>query len=153
MEIISPDQLNQKEEQLLKQAFESSKRSNSDKGHKLGCALLSSNGETFQGATNVRTRAIGLTCAERMAVDQLKFNGNTTPELCAVTGFLVREGWKDSYICTPCGVCLEMFWELILSHDLEDLPFVCSSWNKERILKANLTELYPQVGKGRWERE
>ena len=111
----------------------------------IGTAILCDDNKVYVGATNERSRAIGSTCAERMAVDQLLFHGNKDPKLCVLVGKLKRDQWTDNNMCTPCGVCLEMFWEMIMKLKIEDLEFLCVSWNKKRILRVKLTELYPRM--------
>ncbi|RJR24752.1 hypothetical protein C4578_02425 [Candidatus Microgenomates bacterium] len=145
MKYVKYDQLPQEEKFLVEEAFQASEHSYSPKGHKIGAALLCKNGEIFVGATNTRSRVIGSTCAERMAVDQMFFGGNRQPVKIALVGLFKRRRWTESAICTPCGVCLEMFWETITQLEFDDLDFICASWNKERILRVKLTELFPRV--------
>ena len=80
-----------------------------------------------------------------MAVDQLYFSGNKKPILCAVVCLLKKENWTENNIRTPCGVCLEMFWKMVIYLNLKDFDFICSSWNKKRILKTKLSKLYPII--------
>lgn len=138
-------ELSDKERLLIEKAFEASEHSVSPSGHKVGSAILCNNEEIYLGATNTRSRAIGSTCAERMAVDQMAFHGNETPELVALVGLLQRDKWSENNIITPCGVCLEMYWELIIRLGMEDVEFLCTSWNKVRVLRIKLTELYPRI--------
>lgn len=138
-------ELSDKERLLIEKAFEASEHSVSPSGHKVGSAILCNNEEIYLGATNTRSRAIGSTCAERMAVDQMAFHGNETPELVALVGLLQRDKWSENNIITPCGVCLEMYWELIMRLGMEDVEFLCTSWNKVRVLRIKLTELYPRI--------
>lgn len=145
MNQIKFSELRKREKELIEKALDAAKHSVSKSGHMIGCAILCKNGEVFVGATNARSRAIGSTCAERMAVDQLYFHGYRSPILVVLTGVLKRSNLKNSSICTPCGVCLEMFWELIMDLKIKDLNFICSSWNKKRILKVKFTELYPRI--------
>lgn len=152
MEFINKLNLTREEEYAVGEAFRAAEHSVSTTGHKVGCAILCNNGEVFVGATNERSRAIGSTCAERMAVDQLYFHGNKKPKLCVLVGIFVRDGWSEDWVCTPCGVCLEMFSEIIRYFNLEDMAFLCLSWDKSRFLRAKLSELYPQIGKGKWRR-
>lgn len=152
MKYISILNLSEDEKKLIKESFIAAEHSVSNSGHKVGCAILCENGKIFRGATNSRTRAIGSTCAERMAVDQLYFNHNKKPNMLALTGTFSREGWSNDFVCTPCGVCLEMLFEMVLDLNLDDLDFLCPNWNKNKILKIKLSELYPQFGKGKWKR-
>lgn len=145
MKLFKYSTLSKEEKNLIQKAFDASNHSVTKAGHKVGCAVLCKNDDIFVGATNARSRAIGSTCAERMAADQLFFHGNKQPVLCATVGFLKREKWTKNNICTPCGVCLEMFWEMLIEFDMQDMEFICCSWNKKRVLKAKFTELYPRV--------
>lgn len=145
MDYIAYSDLNERERLLVDKAFEAAEHSEAPAGHKIGSAIICKNGEIFQGATNTRSRAIGSTCAEGMAVDQMFYHGNRHPELIVLAGFLQREKWTKNSICTPCGVCLEMYWEMIMKLRMEDMDFLCVSWNKKRILRARLTELYPRI--------
>lgn len=145
MNYIKYSELSEKERLLIEKALGASKHSVSPAGHKIGSAILCKDGDTFVGATNTRSRTIGSTCAERMAVDQMFYHGNKYPVLCVLVGFLKRDKWTKDSICTPCGVCLEMYWEMIMKLGADDIDFLCVSWNKKRILKAKLTELYPRI--------
>ncbi|HEQ65488.1 MAG TPA: cytidine deaminase [bacterium] len=149
-EIIDKTSLNPMEKELLnlarKSAFHSIHHSSS---HKVGAVIYCKNGKTYTGATLARTRIIGSTCAERMALDQMHYDRNREPELCVVTGLLNRPSWTEKSILTPCGVCLEMFWETIIELGLEDLDFICSSWDQSRIVRTKLSILFPKVDKGR----
>lgn len=88
MEIVSFSALTKEETRLLKKAQEVAKKSASDLGHQIGCLIKCKNGKDYVGATNIRTRTIGSTCAERMALDQMHFHKNTHPELCVLIGKL-----------------------------------------------------------------
>ncbi len=145
MEYVNFISLSYENKNLIKKAFEAAEHSVSQNSHKVGCAILCSDGKIFTGATNIRSRVIGTTCAERMAIDQLYYHGNKEPILCALVGLLTRKQWTKSSIITQCGVCLEMFWEVIMSLKIKDINFICSSWNKKRILKIKFSELYPRI--------
>jgi len=145
MDYIACPELGEKEKLLIDKALEAADHSEAPAGHKIGAAILCRNGQIFQGATNTRSRAIGSTCAERMAVDQMFYHGNRYPKLIALVGFLQREKWTENNICTPCGVCLEMLWGMVIKLNMRDISILCVSWNKKRILRAKLTELYPRI--------
>lgn len=152
MEFVTKKQLHSNELLLIDKAFDASKHSVTTPGHKVGCAIMSKRGNVFVGATCERTRVIGSTCAERMAVDQMVFKGDRKPILCVIVGKFIRYGWSRDSLCTPCGVCLEMFFELIQHQGVKDLLFLLPSWNKKRFLRIKLSELYPQIGRGSWKR-
>lgn len=149
MEVVSSSKLIKQERLLLKKARSAAQKSSSNAGHRIGCVIRCKNGEEFSGATNIRSRTIGSTCAERMALDQMYFHKNRQPRLCVIVGKLPetdwRRKWSDSGICTPCGVCLETFKQTIQESKLKDLRFLCSSWDGKRILRAKLSELFPVV--------
>ncbi|MDD2732074.1 MAG: hypothetical protein PHI53_02665 [Candidatus Pacebacteria bacterium] len=69
MEIIKYSNLSQEEKQLVNKAIMIAEQSNFGADNKIGCVILCKNGDEFYGAVMDRTRAIGSTCAERMAVD------------------------------------------------------------------------------------
>jgi cytidine deaminase len=94
MEIISFSALTKEETELIKEAQRAAKKSDSDLGHQIGCLIKCKNGKNYVGATNIRTRTIGSTCAERMALDQMHFYKNTHPELCVLIGKLPETKWR-----------------------------------------------------------
>lgn len=149
MEIVNRSDLNKEELRLLKKAKSVAGRSISDLGHQVGCIIRCENGEEFLGAANIRSRTIGSTCAERMTFDQMYFHKNQHPQICVIIGKLPkadwRREWSDRKICTPCGVCLEMFRQAIQSLKLKNLDFLCSSWNGKKILRAKLSDLFPII--------
>jgi len=69
MEVINKFALNKEEQKFLSMARNVSCGTFSDRGHRIGCVIKCKNGDLFYGATNVRSRTIGSTCAERMALD------------------------------------------------------------------------------------
>jgi cytidine deaminase len=149
MEIINFEKLSKDEISLLNRAQETAGRSASNLGHQIGCLIKCADGEEFLGATNIRSRNIGSTCAERMALDQMHFHGNNKPKLCVLIGNLPKAHWRPQYseddICTPCGVCLETMRQVVQSSGLDDLDLICASWSKKRILKIKLSELFPLI--------
>ena len=145
MDYITYVDLDKREKFLVDKVFKAAEHSEAPAGHKIGSVMLCEDGRIFQGATNTRSRVIGSTCAERMAVDQMFYHGNKYPELIVLVDFLQREKWTEDNIATPCGVYLEMYWEMIMKLGMDDINILCVSWNKKIILKAKLTELYPRV--------
>jgi len=147
MEVISRSALTKEERKLLATARVAAKGTFSDLGHQIGCVIKCKNGAIFSGATNIRTRTVGSTCAERMALDQVFFHKNRNPELCVIVGKLPqtkwRRKWADHNICAPCGVCLESFKQAAQILRLKDIDFLCSSHDGKKILRAKLSELLP----------
>ena len=137
MKFVNSTKLTPQEKKLLDRTFEAAEHSVSKEGHKVGCAILCKNGDIFVGATNERSHSLGATCVERMAVDQLYFYGNRKPKLCALAGTFARNDWSENSVCTPCGVCLEMFWELVKDFEIKNLKFLCSSWDRKKFLKLH----------------
>lgn len=152
MQIIPLKELNELENGLLEQAYDAAKKTAPSSTCMVGAAILSNKGKIFCGATVLRTRAIGSTCSERMALDQLYFEGDQVPITICTIGTFSRPGWQDDYLCTPCGVCLEMFLEATKFFNVHDIDFICSSWDKSKIIKTSLNELFPQISKGNWTR-
>ncbi len=137
--------ISNRDKELLLLAKKIAERSVSPKRHKVGCVIVCSDGSKYLGATVARTRTIGSTCAERMALDQWYFSNSTSdPSTCYLIGTFNRKNWEKDLICTPCGVCLEMFLELIVQRGLKNLKFICGSWDLSKILLTNLKELFPQ---------
>lgn len=149
MELINSSALKKNEQELLGMARIAARGTFSDKGHHIGCVIKCGDGSFFSGATNIRSRTIGSTCAERMALDQVFFHKNRKPELCVIVGKLPqtkwRRKWSDENICTPCGVCLESFRQTVHTLGLEDIGFLCSSFDGKNILRAKLSELFPVI--------
>ncbi len=151
MHLTSYKKLSKDDKNFLISAKKTAERSVTLKRHKIGCVIVCADGSTYSGATVARTRAIGSTCAERMALDQWYFSdAKMNPQTCYLIGTLDRVSWCDDFVCTPCGVCLEMFLELFVARNLKSLRFVCSNWKLSRALTADLSEFFPQVGKGGW---
>ena len=151
MRITSFAKMPAKHRLRLVRAKRAASRSVDPRGHRVGCLIACAGGEEFLGATASRTRAIGSTCAERMALDQWYFDrSHPAPVVCYLVGNFMRESWKKHFVCTPCGTCLEMFLELFVDQNLDKLKFICGSWDLKRVLVADLDELFPQFGKGGW---
>lgn len=143
MNYLTIQEINQKEKSLLETAKSIAKRSFSKNGHYVGCAILAKSGNIYTGATISHSRIVGSTCAERMAVDQIILN-QEEPIVCVIVGKLNRTKWGKNSLCTPCGCCLEMLWELQMHANLENIDLLCSNWDLNRILQTKLSELFPR---------
>jgi len=75
----------------------------SKSGNKVGAVIVTESKKLYYGATIGRTRVIETTCSERMAVDQLIYDGFSKPELVVVVGNLSE--CSENTIIFPCGVC------------------------------------------------
>ncbi len=150
MRIIKFKNLSPKDILNIKNVKLESKKSKTNGGHMVGCLIVRDNKKVF-GVTLGRSRAIGSTCAERMALDQWVYKyKDSLPEKIYVIGNFNRESWSEDYITTPCGVCLEMFLEFILSMKVANLSFIFANWKLTKAMLIKLDELFPQYGKGGW---
>lgn len=142
MQYLSWNELNDKQKSLLEAAKDNAEKSVSQNRHKVGCAIRGAD-STYSGSTISHPRIIGSTCAERMAIDNLLI-ADDKPRLVAVVGKLNRDSWSAENLCTPCGLCLEMFWELQMKTGLADIEFLCANLDLNRILSVKLSELFPR---------
>lgn len=149
MKIVNFKKLKSRDQELILLAKKIAKKSISKKGHKVGCIIFSTDNQFYLGATVQRGRVIGSTCAERMALDQWYFDQGlkNPPKSCYLIGKFNYKNWNDDLICTPCGVCLEMFFELMCELRLKKFKFLCSNWKNTKVLIADLKELFPQYQK------
>lgn len=152
MEILNYKKLNFRDKENINRAKKIALKSITNKKTYVGVVILGDRGGIYGGVTLARTRAIGSTCAERMALDQLFFKGREKPKIVYMIGIFERLGWREDYICTPCGVCLEMFFESIKFFNIDEIKFICSSWNKKNIIKCSLKDLFPKYGNQEWKR-
>lgn len=137
MQEISLNDLTPQEKEYCEKAFEAAEHSFSKSGNKVGAVLVCENGTDFSGATVGRSRVIGSTCAERMAMDQIFYHGFSKPVLVVTVGFLA--GSPENTITFPCGVCRQMYQE----YADNDLKFILVSWDKSRVIRTTLGELFP----------
>jgi cytidine deaminase len=88
---------------LLKQAIEAREYAYAPYSHyKVGAALLTTDGETFQGCNIENAAYSPSVCAERVAVFKAVSEGNTDFEAIAIA--TPNSG-------TPCGVCRQVLRE------------------------------------------
>lgn len=153
MKIINYEKLSDNDKKYLDIAKETAKKSVSEKENYVGAVIVGDKSGVYKGATVARTRVIGSTCSERMALDNFYFNNKEVPRKVFTIGTFERKGWSDDYICSPCGVCLEMIFEAKIHYGVNRINFFCSSWNKKNILVCELNDLFPQIGKGGWSRK
>lgn len=127
--MINKDDTSENRDQLLQLiclAYEAQKRSYSPYSHfATGAALLSADGQIFQGC-NVENAAYSPTmCAERSAFFQAVSQGVREFEKIAVVGGYLGE---EGDYCAPCGVCRQVMrefcdpeqFEIILARGPED---------------------------------
>ncbi len=144
MKYLKWSNLDRNQQSLLTRAKDAAKKSVSQNNHKVGC-VISGEKDSYIGATISHPRIIGATCAERMSIDRLII-GEDKPVLCVLVGKLNREAWNKNNFCTPCGLCLEMFWELQMKTGVADIRFLCANWDLDNILSVKLSELFPRFG-------
>lgn len=142
MQYLSWSDLDESQKSLLESAKANADKSVSQNGHKVGCAIQGDQ-TVYVGSTISHPRIIGSTCAERMAIDHLLIMQDS-PQLVAVVGKLNRDNWTHESLCTPCGLCLEMFWELQMKTELDDIEFICANWDLDKVLNVKLSELFPR---------
>lgn len=103
--------------------------------HKVGAALLSSDGRVFTGC-NIENAAFSPTvCAERVAFFKAVSAGVTDFEKIAVVGG--KDGAVKDYF-VPCGVCRQ-----VMSEFCDDSFLVIIAKNEEDYLSKTLNELLP----------
>lgn len=144
MKYVDLEQLSPEIQAAATEAKDWAEKSVTPSGGRVGCSFILENGMLCCGATVGHSRIVGSTCAERMAIDKL-YLSRQKAKTCILIGKLVRGEWTEESICTPCGKCLEMMWEYLMYYDMDDIEIYCLSWNKSRILKTTLTELYPRA--------
>lgn len=97
---------------------------------KVGAALLTKDGEIYQGC-NVENRTFGLTiCGERTAIAAAVADGHREYQAIAVVT-------DTTPPAVPCGLCLEMMNEFA-----RDLPILVANLSGERRVHR-LRELHP----------
>jgi len=102
MRIVKFKNIPRKHRDLLLLTKKVADRSISPRGSKVGCIIVCSDGSKYLGATVSRTKVIGSTCAERMALDQWYFsNSRSTPETCYLVGTFNRKNWKKNQFVLP----------------------------------------------------
>ncbi|MBQ0018005.1 MAG: cytidine deaminase [Clostridiales bacterium] len=95
---------------LINRALDARHRAYTPYSHfKVGAALLTSDGEVYQGC-NIENAAFGSTmCAERTAMFKAVSEGHTEFKAIAVVG---GEGNSEpTAICPPCGNCRQVMAE------------------------------------------
>lgn len=106
--------------------------------NKISAALICENGKVFTGFTIRRSSILGSTCAERMALDNW-FQDDEKPKVVKLIliGKIMRDGWDDTHICYPCGVCRELYHQFTYINEIKDFRFDCYSWDlKNRDIKS-----------------
>ncbi len=148
MKIINYNKLAKREKDWLSLARKAAERTLSKSGDRIGALIVDEEGRIFCGAAIARMRSVSSTCAERMALDNLLFAGNSKPRVVVIIGKISGKG--ASYFCTPCGQCRQTFQEICRVKGVADIDFIVSNWKKTRILKTTLSELFPMAFRGEY---
>ncbi len=114
--------------ELIKKAIEARKMAYTPYSkHKVGAALLCSDGSVFMGC-NIENAAYGPTvCAERVAIFKAVSEGHRDFERIAVVGGLSEEKME---LCAPCGVCRQVMREFA---DPDSFEIVLAQVDKDMI--------------------
>ncbi len=123
--------MSQGDSKLVDSAFDALKRAYSPYSKfRVGAALMTTNGNIYNGC-NVENASYGLTiCAERNAVFKMISSGETKIESVAVVS-------ESDSIITPCGACRQVIREFAD----DDCRIICASPNEVRVF--TLYELLP----------
>lgn len=99
---------------LIQKAFEARRGSYSPYSRfQVGAALLTSDGQIFQGA-NIENASYGATiCAERTAAVKAAFSGSREFIAIAVVGSQEGAEDKDMAYAYPCGICRQFLREFL----------------------------------------
>ena len=103
-------------DELITAATEARLRARADhSGFRVGCALMTADGEVITGC-NIENDTLGLTlCAERVAIFKALSEGKQEiSRLCVVTA--------SERLTPPCGACRQIIWEFC-----GDIPIVLAN--------------------------
>ncbi len=119
------------DEKLIELAEKSKQNSYSPYSHfRVGCALLTKDGEVFTGANIENSSYPATVCAERVAIFKAISSGKYDFEKLAI------DGDCDDF-CYPCGVCRQVMSEFCS----DDFKIILR--NKDGIKVFTLGELLP----------
>jgi len=120
-------------EKLIKEAEKARKRAYTPYSKfKVGAAVLSANGEIFNGC-NIENASFGMSvCAERVAIFKAISEGSTKFEAIAVIGDTDKP-------CSPCGACRQ-----VISEFGEDIPLIMANLKGDVNIKK-IKELLPEA--------
>ena len=79
--------------------------------HKVGAALLCSDGTVFKGCNVENAGYTPTNCAERTAVFKAVSEGHTDFTAIAIVGGM--DNLKSLPVCAPCGVCRQVLREFV----------------------------------------
>ena len=100
--------------------------------YNVGAALLTADGQIYQGC-NIENASFGVTnCAERTAIFRAIYDGHRNFKAIAVVGAEENQTDHFSDFCPPCGVCRQILREfcnpgvfkVVLAKSLEDFKIL-----------------------------
>lgn len=99
-------------QQLIRLAFEAREQSYSPySGFKVGAALLTENGQVYQGC-NVENASYGAAiCAERCAALKAVYDGQQVFTAIAIVGYHKDASAEEASYAYPCGICRQFLRE------------------------------------------
>ncbi|SFO25148.1 cytidine deaminase [Pseudobutyrivibrio sp. UC1225] len=117
--------------------------------HKVGAALLCSDGTVFKGCNIENAGYTPTNCAERTAVFKAVSEGKKDFEAIAIVGGM--DNLKSLPLCAPCGVCRQVLREFVapekfkvLLAEVEDVSNVSTiEETSVKITTMTLSELLP----------
>ena len=80
--------------------------------HKVGAALLCSDGEVYKGCNIENAGYTPTNCAERTAVFKAVSEGKKDFDAIAIVGGMADQ--KNLGLCAPCGVCRQVLREFVV---------------------------------------
>ena len=118
------------------------KMSQPSDGNNIGAMLICEDGKKYSGFTIKRSTVLQSTCAERMALDKWYCDQERTKiKKMMVIGLIRRPGWNESHVCLPCGVCRELYHQLLTDEERLNFKFECYSWNQKNKIVKTMKEL------------
>ncbi|WP_090530541.1 cytidine deaminase [Pseudobutyrivibrio sp. UC1225] len=136
--------------QLIKLALEAREMAYTPYSHhKVGAALLCSDGTVFKGCNIENAGYTPTNCAERTAVFKAVSEGKKDFEAIAIVGGM--DNLKSLPLCAPCGVCRQVLREFVapekfkvLLAEVEDVSNVSTiEETSVKITTMTLSELLP----------
>ena len=141
MEFSSYKDLSDKEKKLIDAAEEATDNAYSPyKGILIGCAVLTDSKKIIKGANFGNATTSFNMCAERAAVLTANSLGHRKIIMLAIIGKEKNKPFKEPL--TPCGTCRQFLTE-IPKITGKELVILSSNTNKTKIIRTNISELFP----------
>ena len=131
---------------LIKKAFEAQKYSYSPYSNfAAGAALLSDNGDIYQGCNVENASFTPTNCAERTAFFKAVSEGQKKFTAIAIVGNKADIKQGEGEFCAPCGVCRQVMAEFC---DLDTFKVIVAK-SEEEYLEYTLGEILPLAFTGK----